>query len=111
MTTEDSPQRKHPRVELYASVELKAGEEMVILTVRNISIGGVFVCSDGQDLSVFEIGSRHELSIFTPSDVEKELIVRGRVVRHDPDGMAIEWREDDTASLKLAELMRKSVSG
>jgi hypothetical protein len=98
-------QRKHPRVQLLASVELASGKGMVILKVRNISVGGVFVCSDGQDLSSFAIGSRHELTIFTPSDVHKELVVRGRVVRHEPDGMALEWRKDDTASLKLTELI------
>jgi hypothetical protein len=104
-------ERKHPRVELLASVELASGQGMTILRVRNISVGGVFVCSDGQDLSSFVVGSRHELVIFTPSDAQRELLVRGRVVRHEPDGMALEWRADDTASLKLSEMITKAGRG
>jgi len=101
-------QRKHPRFALLASVHLASGEGMIVLTVRNISVGGVFVCSDGHDLSSFVVGSRHELTIFTPSDVHREMVVRGKVVRHEPDGMALEWRQDDTASLKLSEMISKA---
>ena len=102
--------RRHPRVELLASVELESGGEIIILTVRNISMGGVFVCNDGYALSAFAIGSRHELTIFTPSDLDKNLVVRGRIVRHDQDGMALEWRTDDTSAVRLAALIRKNTS-
>ncbi len=103
-----SEQRKHPRVDLLASIELKSGDEMIILTVRNISVGGVFVCNDGYDLlSGFPVGSRHELVIFTPSDLDKQLVVRGLVVRHEAEGMALTWREDDTAATKLTALIEQ----
>ena len=84
---------------------------MIILTVRNISMGGVFVLHDGHDLSKFTLGSRHELTIFTPSDVDKQLLVRGQVVRHDPDGMALKWREDDTSAMRLAALVGTAAAG
>jgi hypothetical protein len=99
--------RKHARVELLASVEIAAGGEMIILTVRNISLGGVYVFRDGHDLSGFAVGSRHELTIFTPGDTEKQLVVRGQVVRHDENGMALKWREDDTSAMRLAALLGK----
>jgi hypothetical protein len=99
--------RRHLRVELLASVEIAAAGEMVILTVRNISMGGVYVLHDGHNLSSFPVGSRHELTIFTPADTEKQLVVRGQVVRHDSDGMAFKWREDDTSAMRLAALIGK----
>ena len=40
--------------------------------------------------------------------MNKELVVRGRVVRHEADGMALEWRQDDTASLKLTEMIKNA---
>jgi hypothetical protein len=105
---EERPQRRHPRVELLASVEASANGEVVIMTVRNISLGGVFVRHDGHGLSSFPVGSRHELTIFTPDDLEKELLVRGQVVRHEPDGMAFKWREDDTSAHRLSALVARS---
>ena len=97
-------------MELLASVEIAAGGDLIILTVRNISLGGVFVLHDGHDLSAYAVGSRHELTIFTPDDLEKELVVRGQVVRHEPDGMALRWREDDTSAMRLAALVERASS-
>jgi len=90
-------QRRHPRVELLALVELTVGAGVVILTVRNICGGGIFVHNYGHDLSTLAVGSIRELTIFPPGDFERDLVVRARLVRHDTDGIASAFGEDLSA--------------
>jgi len=51
--------RRHPRFDMFASVELHAAEETLVLPARNISLGGVYLSSDGHDLAILELGDPH----------------------------------------------------
>jgi PilZ domain-containing protein len=97
-------QRRHPRIELYATVELRSLGETLILSIRNISLGGVFLTADGQDLSSIVIGSEEELVVFDGSDDDKRVVVNGRVVRRDADGIALTWVGEDSI-FKIATLV------
>lgn len=92
-------QRQHPRYELLASVELHQGEETLILPARNLSLGGIFVGSDGNDLRRFRIGTSVDVLVFDASDESHPALRAGaHVIRHHKGGMALRWNENaDTA--------------
>ncbi len=79
-----------------ASVELHQGEETLILPAKNLSLGGIYVGADGNDLSRFPIGTGMDILVFDVTD-ETRPAVRGgaEVVRHDEGGMAMRWNESD----------------
>jgi hypothetical protein len=105
-------QRAHPRYELFASVEVK-GEETLVLPARNLSLGGLYVGADGHDLArAFPAGHPVDLVVFDAVDADRPALRGGaRVVRHDEGGMALRWEEDrDTAQAigrLLASLTRR----
>jgi hypothetical protein len=101
------PERRHPRFELLASVELHTGAETLILPARNLSLGGVFLGNDGHDLKRFRIGMTLEVLVFDGVDEEKPPVrSTAQVVRHQPDGMALMWQSDDPeTALQLAQLL------
>ena len=103
--------RKHARLELFASVELHAERETLILPARNISLGGVYLTADGHDLAAFPDGSELEVQVFDAlNEQSRPVRLRATVVRHDQAGMALMWSKsdgEDTAALaRLLDSMR-----
>jgi hypothetical protein len=88
--------RRHQRFEMYASVELHAAQETLVLPARNISLGGVYLSADGHDLAILEIGMELEVLVFDALD-ERRRPVRlfGEVVRLDEHGVALMWADSD----------------
>jgi hypothetical protein len=95
--------RRYPRVAIFAFVEMRSASETLILTVRNVSAGGALLSADGHDISVFPVGSRHSVALFTPGDDGRLLVLSGEVVRHQPDAMALRWDQDGTAFVALVD--------
>lgn len=102
--------RKHQRYELLASVELHHGDETLILPARNLSLGGIFLGADGNNLSVLPVGHQVELLVFNAAD-EQSPAVRAfaEVVRHDENGVGLKWRADKETSKQIASLLHASV--
>jgi hypothetical protein len=101
--------RRHPRYELFASVELRQDAETVILPARNLSLGGVNVDADGHDLSRFPDGMIIDVLIFDAQD-EATQPVRSpaRVLRHEKGAMALMWNATDPhVAEQLAALLTK----
>lgn len=96
--------RQHERVELYATVTFNAADETFILSVSNLSLGGVFLLADGQDLSKVTVGGEHEIAITDGDDPQKEVVVRARVLRREAAGIALKWVGEDDM-FKVAELV------
>jgi hypothetical protein len=99
--------RRHPRYELYASVELHRGGESLILPARNLSLGGVSLGSDGNDLSKFTVGSELDVLVFDAIDESNPPVrAAARVLRHDGDYLALMWAATDPdTTKKLATLL------
>jgi hypothetical protein len=98
--------RRHPRFELLVQVEVRRGDELVILPARNLSLGGIYLNSDGNDLSAFAAGSLVELLLFDAADESRPpLAARAQVVRRDSDGVALKWREDAEVARRVGELI------
>lgn len=99
--------RRHPRLELYASVELHAERETLILPARDISLGGVYLEADGHDLNSFRDGSPLYVQVFDALDEKSQPVrLRATVVRHDDKGMALSWSTiDPRATTTLARLL------
>jgi len=96
--------RQHERVELYATVTLNAADDTFILSVGNLSLGGVFLLSDGHDLSKVTVGSEHEVTLTDGENPQKEVVVRARVLRKEAAGLALKWVGEDDM-FKVAELV------
>ena len=92
---------------MYASVELHAAEETIVLPARNISIGGAYLSADGHDLSMFEVGMELEVLVFDALDEErKPAQLVGEIVRHDGDGLAMMWADSDPdVAMRVAQLL------
>ena len=90
-----------------ASVELHDGEETTVLPAKNLSLGGIFVAADGNNLiDAFGIGHTVEVLLFNAAD-ENHPAVRGKakVVRFDTEGMALKWEPDIGVQKQLAKLL------
>ncbi len=98
--------RRHPRYELLASVELHHGSETLVLPARNLSLGGMYLGADGNDLKAIKHGSSVEVLLFNAVDESHPAVRAGAsVVRVDQDGIALRWLENSDTSLALASLL------
>jgi hypothetical protein len=81
---------------MFASVELHAGEETLVLPARNISLGGVYLSSDGHDIAMLELGMELEVVVFDALDETRRPVrLVGEVVRIDEHGVALMWADSD----------------
>lgn len=96
--------RRHSRIELFATVELRGSDVILILSIKNISLGGAFLVADGADLGPFKIGSQQELVLFDGNDDDRRVTVTARIVRKDQGGMAVIW-VGEAAVFQIAELL------
>jgi hypothetical protein len=100
-------ERKFPRFELLASVELHQGDETLILPARNLSQGGIYLAADGNDLSHLAIGTGVEVLVFDAVDETNPAVRAGaKVVRHDQDGIALQWNENKHTANAIGSLLR-----
>jgi hypothetical protein len=83
--------RRHPRVELYATLTLKGLEEVYVLKVRNLSMGGAFVLADGLDLSAVKVGAEHEVVLTDGENPVAAVVLKALVVRNVEEGLGIKW--------------------
>ena len=92
---------------MYASVELHAAEETVVLPARNISLGGVYLSADGHDLAMFEVGMALEVLVFDAlNEQRKPVQLVGEIVRLDGDGLALMWADSDPdVAIRVAKLL------
>jgi hypothetical protein len=110
--------RRHERYNVYAQVELAHDGELVLLPVRNLSIGGAFVEAPIGDYPKIKVGSRFELSLSIGDDEggEEESTLPsvscrcfGKVARRErsnPPGFALIFEQLSPAELKnLRELI------
>ena len=99
--------RRRTRVHLHASVMIKAeGGRHIVLPVRDMSLSGLYLSAEPRDLpSLPPVGATLELMLFASDDVSREVDVKAKVVRHAPDGIAIDWSEDLAATYRIALLM------
>lgn len=103
--------RKHPRFELMAGVEVHTGDETLVLPARNLSLGGIFLTADGNDLSRLALGTTVELLVFNAADESHPAVrAHAEVVRHDDSGVGLRWREGTDAKQlsSLLEALRPS---
>jgi hypothetical protein len=102
--------RRHPRYELFASVELRdaQNELLLILPARNVSFGGVYLTADGHDLRLYATGAKLELVVFDAVSEDIGVRATAEVVRHDEEGMALVWMHDDpTSAAQLKALLKR----
>lgn len=92
---------------MYASVELQAESETLLLPARNISLGGVYLDADGHDLAAFEIGAEVEVLVLDALDDSREPVrLVAEIVRHDGGGLALMWAESEAGAVRaLAALL------
>jgi len=83
--------RKHLRIGLIVEIELTVpGQDMVCVNTRNISDGGLYLILD--DIQLPDIGSEVQVRLKNQlGDGEEPPINRARVVRHEPDGIGLEF--------------------
>lgn len=87
--------REFTRIVFQTEVEVRAGGDMVSGSLENLSLDGLFVrCGSGFAQST-EVGLTISLSGSTSA---LTIDLKGVVVRRDPDGMAIQFREMDLDS-------------
>ncbi len=86
-------QRKHLRIGLIVDIEMTLPLKGIInVRTKNISDGGLFIVLD--DTEMPPIGTEVQVRLKNQlGDGEEPPINRARVVRHDPDGVGLEFIE------------------
>ena len=105
--------RQHERFNLYAQVELAKDGEIVILSVRNLSAGGVFVEAPIGEYPGIKVGNRFEMTISLGDDQEEQegddplpsVACRcvGKIIRRErsnPPGFALVFEQLSSAELR-----------
>ena len=92
---------------MFASVELHAGGDTLVLPARNISLGGIYLAADGHDLEHLAVGAKLEVLVFDALDETRRPVrLEGEVVRLDGEGVALMWSDSDAdAALELSRLL------
>jgi hypothetical protein len=99
--------RRHRRHEIFATVKLERDQEVLLLAVRDISLGGVFVSRDAADLSRLAVGQTIELALFN-TGADEELKVGACVRRHDARSIALTWVHDAPVQRDIARLIERA---
>ena len=65
-------------------------------------MGGIYLGSDGNDLSLFQVGTPVEVLVFDAKDEAREAIrAAASVVRREKDGIALSWKTDPSLNARL----------
>ena len=81
---------------MFATVEVHAAAETLVLPARNISLGGVYLSADGHDLSALAVGVELEVVVFDALDESRRPVrLVGEVVRLEKNGVALMWADSD----------------
>jgi hypothetical protein len=90
-----------------ASVELHGGAETAVLPAKNLSLGGMYVSADGNDLTdSFRVGKVVEVLVFDAGDENRPAAKgKAKVVRFDTEGMALKWEPDLNTQKQIAKLL------
>jgi hypothetical protein len=101
--------RRYPRYELFASVELHAADTTLVLPARNISLGGIYLSADGNDLAAVPVGLEVEVMLFDAlDDGESAVRAMAKVVRNERAGLALTWSSTDpVVAGRLANLLER----
>jgi hypothetical protein len=99
-------QRYGQRIALGAGVRiLAAPDDEWKGVLRNISISGGFIECERAPSELASL----EIAVANPAQPDRELVLRGCVVRIDPAGFAVEWH--DMACPQLLDLLRWATHG
>jgi len=94
-----------------ATVQLGEGDEAAILTVRNISLGGVFLTCDQAELATLPVGSIQSVVIFDPENDARQFAVTAKVLRRESDGVALDWNPNDGSMFVVASALEELLPG
>jgi hypothetical protein len=100
-----SKSRRKARLQLSASVLIDHSGVALTLPIRNISLTGALVETQGSLVGRLRIGSMLLLAVVANDDETKRTDLLARVVRHEPDATAIDWSQDKAAAYDLACLL------
>jgi hypothetical protein len=102
-------ERAWPRFEVYAVVRARHGDDLLILSVKNISLGGVFVVADAAARVHFPLGTEHDLTLLAAHEESESSIALGAMtLRHEDDGVAFMiTRKDERLAEMIAQLKQK----
>lgn len=111
--------REHPRVELVATVEVAAGSEVMLLTAKNLSAGGVFLEGRPADYPALRRGTAVNMTIAmeatetprpgAPPPPPLVARVHGKIVRAADDGFGVVLVDVTAAELhKVHALIAKA---
>lgn len=93
--------RKADRIELYAQVELRRQNEVTILTVVNVSEGGLLMMNDDVELDLGE-----SVAVFLDAN-GVSFTMQATVVRCNATDLAVKWTSPDREALmQLLESLR-----
>ena len=116
-TLPKTERRAHPRVQLFAQVQVSRASAVVhVMQARDISKGGLFVEGHPDDYPDLADGMRVELLIFAGDHVGEDVQCNGKIIRTEPGeppsrpaGFGIVFTNvGDKAGKALAELVTKS---
>src|SRR5262249_41865880 len=108
MVEENPEKRRHPRQKLDGLIKVTDGEwtETLVLPAENVSLGGIWLSTAQSDQSRLKLGERYELLLV--DEGRAPIRLSAKVARHDGEGTAFEWSEEDPHTRSLVEQLIKT---
>ncbi len=91
--------RSYTRKRCLISIDWSVSENVFTSTIRDISHGGMFI----ETSDVFELGQQLSLKILAPEKIKKINNLSARVIRIEPDGIAVEFEKEDQKQFEMIQ--------
>ncbi|MCA9668117.1 MAG: PilZ domain-containing protein [Myxococcales bacterium] len=119
-----SERRRHPRLTLFAQVQLTREDEVHVMSARNVSLGGLFVDAEPEEAPELIVGRTVEVVLFAPEDAEaaeaaeatseqpEDVVGSARIVRAEAtsarSGFGLQFTRLDPQNMRrLAQLLKR----
>lgn len=94
-----------PRFDIHAAVRFGKSPDHVVMRARNISMTGALLASEPDTIAQFPVGSEHAARVFLSAEPKNGIELRGKIVRHEPNAVVVDWSDDAEATFRVALLI------
>ena len=94
-----------PRFDIHAAVRFGKSPDHVVMRARNISMTGALLASEPDTIAQFPVGSEYAAKVFLSAEPKNGIELRGKIVRHEPNAVVVDWSDDAEATFRVALLI------
>ena len=97
--------RRAPRFDIHAAVRFGKAPDHVVMRARNISMTGALLATETDMFVKYPVGTEHAAKVFLSAEPKSGIELRGKIVRHEPNSIVMDWSDDVEATFRVALLI------